>query len=74
MVKYISTIYLIVFSVFFTKGCSCQNSHMTINVIQPKDTPPEAQLFIAGNNQQLGDWNPALVNMIKSSDSLWTIT
>ena len=32
------------------------------------------QVYLTGNNEKLGNWNPAAVPMIQESDSLWSTT
>lgn len=53
-------------------SCPGQEVDVTVNVVPPRSTPQDAQLFIAGNHPTVGDWQPGKVAMQKVSDSLWT--
>ncbi len=61
------------FYVLFSTSCLAQSVIFNINVIVPHSTPKDATLYIAGNNPQLGDWDPGKVQMNKVNDSLWTM-
>jgi predicted alpha/beta superfamily hydrolase len=55
-------------------SCSSAQVSVTIAVVTPASTPPDAQLYIAGNHPSIGDWDPGKVKLTKQSDSLWTIS
>lgn len=46
---------------------------LTVNVIPPPSTPPDAVLYITGNHPLAGEWEAGKVPMTKQGDSLWTI-
>jgi len=71
--------YSLLFSLFMMGcifSCSCQTADInaTVNVRTPPNTPPDTNLFIAGNHPSLGNWNPNSVKMVKINDSLWSTT
>lgn len=45
---------------------------VTINVIPPPNTSPKSQIYIVGDNDVLGNWDPAAIPMTKVNDTLWT--
>jgi predicted alpha/beta superfamily hydrolase len=72
MIKYILFISFLFIGIISSVGCSRKNFEVFINVTVPPDTPPDTQLFIAGNHRLLGNWGPDSVKMEKESDSLWS--
>jgi len=65
---------LILIGLFFVGGCARKNADITINVITPSSTPPDARLFIVGNHELLGNWSPGSKALERKSDSLWSAT
>jgi len=55
-------------------SCKDKIIKLTINVIAPQTTPTDAVLFIAGNHESAGDWNPNLIKMDKVNESNWSKT
>jgi predicted alpha/beta superfamily hydrolase len=51
-----------------------QEREVVINVVAPRSTPPDAQLFIAGNQALLGEWDAGKIQMKRESDSLWSFS
>ncbi|MBN8706377.1 MAG: histidine kinase [Bacteroidetes bacterium] len=53
---------------------SCAEQSLTVKVIVPAGTPDSSEVYITGNREQLGFWNPSKVKMVKESDSIWVFT
>ncbi|MCI0707613.1 MAG: histidine kinase [Ignavibacteriae bacterium] len=45
--------------------------NVTIRVIVPESTPKDAELFIAGDKPELGNWDPGLVKLNRVNESTW---
>ncbi len=54
--------------------CKEKSLKLTIDVIAPQTTPTDAEIFIAGNHESAGDWNPGLVKMDKVNELIWSKT
>jgi len=52
---------------------AAQEVQLIINVIAPAVTPKDAQLFIAGNHHNAGNWNPSRIRLEKRAESQWTV-
>ena len=48
-----------------------QDVHVKFAVMVPPSTPKDSKIFIAGNDEILGNWNPGGVELIRQNDSLW---
>ncbi len=59
----------IVLGIVFLHG---QEREIVVNVIAPRSTPRDAQLFITGNHFLLGDWDAGAIRMKKESDTVWS--
>ncbi|MDI6767598.1 MAG: alpha/beta hydrolase-fold protein, partial [Bacteroidota bacterium] len=55
-------------------SCSDRDVRITVNVFVPVSTPKDAQLFIAGNHRNAGDWNPGQIKLERKSDLHWSVT
>ncbi len=53
-------------------GCQAQEKQIAFTVIVPKTTPQDAVVYIAGNHQSLGNWNPGEIALKKINDSTWS--
>ncbi len=51
-----------------------QNKNVTVKVVPPASTPADAKIFIAGNSQALGNWDPGLVSLTRENDRSWVCT
>lgn len=40
-------------------------------VVSTNKIGPDEKIFIAGNNSELGNWNPGLISLVKVNDSTW---
>jgi hypothetical protein len=47
---------------------------VTFRVRVPDETPPTSMLFVPGNIDALGPWNPGLVDMINQGNGIWEVT
>jgi hypothetical protein len=47
---------------------------VTFRVLAPPDTPPDATLYVPGNIDQLGPWDPAKQAMTNQGNGIWTAT
>lgn len=64
-------VFLIIF--IFLSSLFAQNKTANVAFVLIDKKPSDKEIFITGNNELLGNWNPALVKLKKLSDSLWTI-
>jgi predicted alpha/beta superfamily hydrolase len=51
-----------------------QSVKIQINVVCPPDTPKDAVVYIVGGREDLGNWNPGLIPMMKVDDSTRSFT
>ncbi|MEM8601874.1 MAG: alpha/beta hydrolase-fold protein [Bacteroidota bacterium] len=49
-----------------------QEHTVTIQVVPPIHTPADATLYLTGQGDEFGNWNPSGVAMAQVSDTLWT--
>lgn len=47
---------------------------VTFRVRVPDETPPTAMVFVPGNIDALGPWNPGLVDMSSQGNGIWEVT
>jgi predicted alpha/beta superfamily hydrolase len=59
---------------FVVAQCNTQAVHVTFKVITPVSTPRHSKIYVAGNDNLLGNWNPGAVGLNKENDSVWTGT
>ena len=58
----------------FVVCCHSQSSKIVVRVVIPPSTPKEASVFITGNTQALGEWDPGKVRLEKENDSVWSFS
>jgi predicted alpha/beta superfamily hydrolase len=52
---------------------SCSNNNVNVNiVIIGEGLPGDAKIYITGNDQQLGNWQPNVIQLEKNQDGKWT--
>jgi predicted alpha/beta superfamily hydrolase len=62
-------------SLILISGCLFNNkTKVTVKVIVPPSTPKDATIFITGNSDVIGNWDPAKVPMTNENDSTWSFT
>jgi serine phosphatase RsbU (regulator of sigma subunit) len=67
--------YLLILVIFYI---SCHHSPVTDHsvkfIVHLKSLAIGQKVYLSGNNDQLGNWNPAAVPLNRESDSLWSAT
>ena len=65
---------LIFSTVLLLSGCSNKpNEYKSIKfIVQIKKPLINQKIYLAGNCEKLGNWNPAAIPMDKQSDTIWT--
>lgn len=69
-IRKISILFLLVGTISFS--ALAQQKELAVRVVTPKSTPRDANIFIAGNYDSLGAWNPGAVKMKRENDSVWS--
>jgi predicted alpha/beta superfamily hydrolase len=54
--------------------CGAQGVRVTFRVITPVNTPADSKVFVTGNLDELGSWNPGVIELTKENDSTWART
>lgn len=68
MKKYFILLFLFAYSIF---GFAQVNT-FSVKVIVISHTPkPTSKIYITGDNQELGNWDPSLISLDKINDSTW---
>jgi len=63
-------ILFVFFFLFVSSACVRQDALVTIEVITP-NLGDSSQIFIVGNHQLLGRWDPSLIQLNKISNKKW---
>ena len=68
MKKYLIYFFLFAYSIF----CFAQIKSISVKLIVISHTPkPTFKIYITGDNQELGNWDPSLISLDKINDSTW---
>lgn len=70
--KYFSVIAMTI--IFLLSHAVSAQVTVTINVIPPPSTDSKSVIYIVGDNDVLGNWDPGAIPMKKVNDKLWTFT
>ncbi|MGE5457752.1 MAG: alpha/beta hydrolase-fold protein [Methanococcaceae archaeon] len=70
--KKVTFFLLLIFSIIISAQNNMEKT-ITINLLT-SDLPKDAQVYIVGNTEQLGNWDPGAVVMTRQLDTLWSKT